>query len=368
MRKKTKVICAVTNDVNQDQRLQRICTTLIKNKFDVHLVGREDDRSRPLDNFKFPAIRLKCEAKKGVMFYVEYNYKLYKYLMETDFDIVNANDLDTILACSRAAKEKGKKLVFDSHEYFRLVPELQYRPVKRWIWHRMAKKYLKDSPYNYTVNYSIKNKLEEDYKIPFDVIHNFPYAKEALSYKLKHHPVRILYQGVLNKGRGLEILIEAMQHLSDMQLYIAGRGVLEPKLKKLISKYALNDRVKLFGFLSPRTLSKLTSVCDIGINILDPSSKSYYYSTANKFYDYIAAGIPTINMRFPEYEKIQSKHNVSFIIDNFSVDDIVSAIKKLAYNDKLYNTLSANAVRAHKELCWENEEMRLVNFYQQVSQ
>lgn len=366
MRKKTKIISAVTNDVNQDQRLQRICGSLKRFGYDVSIVGRQEDHSRPLDRFSFPAIRLKCEVRSGILFYLEYNYKLYKYLMNTDFDIVNANDLDTIIACSMAASKKSKKLVFDAHEYFRLVPELQYRPIKRWIWHTLAKIFLKNSEYNYTVNSSIKEQLEKDYNIPFDIVHNYPLMNHRIEKNSMRTPARILYQGVLNKGRGLSILVQSMAQIEHAELYIVGRGVLEPKLKSLIKKYDLDDRVKLFGFVSPATLPKLTNICDIGINILDPNSKSYYYSTANKFYDYMAAGIPTINMNFPEYEKLQKRYNVSVMLEEFSVDAIVTAIQSLLQNTSLYNTLCENAIEAHKDLNWETEEQNLDKFYKKV--
>ena len=83
----------------------------------------------------------------------------------------------------------------------------------------------------FTVNESLAQILGEKYDKQFAFIRNVPLAFT------ERHPVNkkpyILYQGALNKGRGLEVLIEAMQGVP-LELWIAGKGDLEAELKQLV--------------------------------------------------------------------------------------------------------------------------------------
>ena len=63
--KKTRIICTVTNDLNYDQRMIRICSTLVEAGYDVTLVGFIRKHSKPLTNKPFKQVRLPIVAEKG---------------------------------------------------------------------------------------------------------------------------------------------------------------------------------------------------------------------------------------------------------------------------------------------------------------
>src|SRR5688572_4439375 len=113
-----KIIFAVTNDLTYDQRMQKICRSLVKAGYEVELVGRERDFSIALSEEPFQQTRLKCIFNKGKLFYVEYNLRLLFYLTFSQFEAACAIDLDTIVPVCIIGKLKGAKLVYDAHEYF----------------------------------------------------------------------------------------------------------------------------------------------------------------------------------------------------------------------------------------------------------
>ena len=76
-----RLILAVTNDLTYDQRMQRICSTLAAAGYDVTMVGRRLSHSRPLAQRGFRQKRLRCLINKGVLFYAEYNIRLFFYLL-----------------------------------------------------------------------------------------------------------------------------------------------------------------------------------------------------------------------------------------------------------------------------------------------
>lgn len=140
MAKGKKIICAVTNDLTYDQRMIRICTSLAEANYEVLLVGRKRTKSKPLNQKAFQQKRIYCFFEKGKFLYIEYNIRLFFFLLFQSFDVVNATDLDTILPCLYASKLKRKARVYDAHELFCEMEEIISRPSIYAIWKAIEKK------------------------------------------------------------------------------------------------------------------------------------------------------------------------------------------------------------------------------------
>lgn len=217
-----KIICTVTNDLVFDQRMQRICTTLAQNNFNVELVGRVSHNSKPLEKLAFSQKRLNCFFNKGFLFYAEFNIRLFIYLLFADADIICGCDLDTLPAAVFAAKLKRKKVVYDAHEYFPESPELIGRPMKQNVWRLIEKLLVPRVDALYTVTNSIAQIFNKKYKVDCKLIRNLPFKNNS---QISNHTSQILlYQGAVNLGRGLNEMLLAMLKIDDMPFYIAGDG------------------------------------------------------------------------------------------------------------------------------------------------
>jgi glycosyltransferase involved in cell wall biosynthesis len=100
---------------------------------------------------------------------------------------------------------------------------------------------------------------------------------------------------------------------------------------------------------------------------LKKESLSYYYSLANKFFDYIHAGVPQITIDFPEYRLLNDQYNVAILCD-LDKEQIKRGLKKLSEDQNFYNVLKENTRKAAGELNWQKESMRLLEFYKKVSE
>jgi len=360
------IICTVTNDLTYDQRMIRICTTLAQAGYRVRLVGRDRPDSKPLVDRAFEQKRLRCRFERGKLFYFEYNIRLFFYLLVAKFDAVCAVDLDTILPGLLVAKSRGRACIYDAHEYFTETPEVECRPAIKRIWEAVAAFAIPRVDAAYTVGEGLAEIFEQRYGKPFSVIRNVPFGQEAIAQPDPAKPPVILYQGVLNEGRGLEQVIRAMQQIKGAELWLAGEGDLSAALRQMVTALDLQSRVKLLGYLQPEALREVTLQASIGLNLLENRGLSYYYSLANKAFDYIQAGLPSIHMNFPEYHKINADFEVFYLLADLEVATIVNAIHMLWHDEQLYQKIRANCLVAKDVFVWEKEEKRLIELYQKL--
>jgi glycosyltransferase involved in cell wall biosynthesis len=348
--------------------MHRICTTLSKAGYEVALIGRKRPFSIPLKPAPYIQHRISCFFENGKFFYIEFNIRLFFYLLFKSFDIVNANDLDTVLPCYFASKLKGKDCVYDAHEYFTEVPEVLHRPFTKKLWEMLERFVVPRLKHCYTVSESIALLFQEKYNTSFHIIRNVPVLNsnsEVLYEYIEEHERYIIYQGALNQGRGLEALIEAMQWV-DCHLVLVGEGDLSEELRRLAQKYKVKSKVKFMGYIEPTKLPTITAKAYLGINVSDNLGLSYYYSLNNKCFDYIHAGIPSVTNNFPEYQKINEKYAVAVLTD-LNAKNIASAVNLLLNDKPLYNKLRANCILAREEYNWQKEEQKLLKIYSSVA-
>ncbi|MFZ4635214.1 MAG: glycosyltransferase family 4 protein [Saprospiraceae bacterium] len=355
-----RILLTVTNDLTYDQRMQRIATTLSQAGYDVALVGRERPQSAPLEDRLFGQYRLHCLFNTGFAFYAEYNLRLLAHLMRTPFDAVGVVDLDTLPAGTLASLWRRKVRVFDAHEYFTEVPEVVHRPVVKAFWELVAKSFLPFFKHAYTVGTSLAELFTQQYGIPFAVVRNVPEAKPLPEKPLKADPPVLLYQGALNEGRGIEVLLQAMTMLEGFELWLVGEGDLSDALRRMANELGVGDRVRFLGWVKPSELSALTETAWLGLNLLENRGLSYYYSLANKYFDCVQACVPVLTMDFPEYRALQQQHPVAVLLSDLHADAVVQAVLHLKENPEAYNALVAAAQNARLEWIWEKEEAVLL--------
>lgn len=355
----------VTNDLVHDRRMQRICRSLTDAGFNVTLIGRRYDNSPELPPFPFQTVRLKHFFRSGKLFYLEYQIRLLFHLLRSRHDMYCAIDLDSIIPVSIAGWIYRAHRIFDAHEHFTEVPELTGRPLARWIWSRIGKTCIPRMDLAYTVGPALADVLHNEYDFPFGVIRNLPVKQFATD--LPSREARILwYHGALNMGRGLEVTIRAMEYLPDYEFWIAGEGDLSASLRELTKSLDLEKRVKFLGWVAPSELMHYAARSSIGLNLLDATSQSYFYSLANKAFDYIQARLPAVHMHFPEYEQLQKAGPVGILVPELTVRALVQAVRDLEAN-AYYRTCQNGCERLAQHLTWEEEEKTLLNWYRELA-
>jgi len=355
-----RVIVSVTNDLVTDQRVSKVCSSLVKNNFEVLLIGRKLYNSPPLVR-NYPTKRFQLFFKTGFLFYAEYNLKLFLYLLCTRKDILVANDLDTLLPNYLVGKFQRKKVVFDSHELFSEIPELIYRPNVKKIWTSLESWLIPNLKNKYTVCNSIRDFYKEKYDTNFETIKNLPNKKDLIK---GHFPFEtnekkvILYQGAINVGRGLEVLIEAMSFLEEHLLVIIGDGDIYEDLTKRVLMQNLNRKVFLLGRIAPKELQYLTPLANLGISLEEDLGLNYRFALPNKIFDYIQGEVPILVSNLPEMKAVVLRHKVGEVVQDRDPKKLSNQIRKILEKDFTEELKLAKTV-----LTWEQQEEKLLAIF-----
>lgn len=370
---KRKVIVSVINDLVTDQRVTRTCSVLFELNYDVLLIGRKQKKSKPLEKRDYDCKRMKLLFEQGPQFYFFFNIRLFFVLLFTKADALLANDLDTLLPNYLVSKIKGIPLIYDSHEIFCEVPELQNNSTKKRIWEFIEKKIVPKLKKCVTVNESIASYFSKKYNTPFIYVRNIPDYNKITAIKTRQElnlPIGkkiVILQGAgINVQRGAEELVESFKYLNDNYLLlIIGSGDVIDLLKENCVKFELNSKIKFIDKIPASELRHFTANANLGITIDKDTNMNYHFSLPNKVFDYIHAGIPILATKLPEIQNIITKYNIGIFIDNHNPNHIAEKINEII-NSPNYLEYKSNTVIASVENNWKAEKQKLVELINEM--
>lgn len=293
---------------------------------------------------------------RGPLFYSCFNVRLFFTLLVVKKPaLMISNDLDTLPANFLAARLRAVPLIYDSHELFTQVPELINRKTIQTIWKWIEHLILPRLRYALTVNYSLATIYRRLHGTRFRVVRNVPERIEMTPRKgSREEKQRIIYQGSLNVGRGLELLVDAMQYLPDAIFLLVGSGDIENQLKERVVQRKVEDRVEFRGRVLPENLTEITLQADLGISLEEDLGLNYRYALPNKLFDYIQCRVPVLCSALPEMSRIVDAYGIGVSTSEREPEKIAGIIRYML-KERSRGVWMDALDRAARELCWENE-------------
>ncbi len=367
-----QVVVSVINDLSTDQRVHKVCTTLHKMGFKVLLVGRKQRKSIPLSGRAYATKRMFLFFEKGPFFYLEFQLRLFLFLLFKKSDVLVSNDLDTLFPNYLISKIKKSDLVYDTHELFCEVPELKNSPFKRNVWKKIEHFIFPKLTDVFTVNDSIAKIYQQEYKIAIKVVRNIPLLSNQFQYKETskeqlaiplNKKILVLQGAGINIDRGAEEMVEAMQFVNDAVLLIIGGGDVIDVLKEMTIQLSLKDKILFVGKVPFEKLLQYTHHADIGLTLDKDTNINYKYSLPNKLFDYIHAGVPVIASDLIEIKNIIQTYQVGTCINNHDPIHIAEKINTILSDTNTLLDWKKNTKIAAEKLNWEIEERQLIEVY-----
>ena len=352
-----RIIVTVSNDLVTDQRVHKMCCTLIEMGYDLLLIGRKHGSQETLYR-DYATKRISMLFHRGFLFYAELNFRLFFLLLFTKKEMLFSNDLDTLIPNYFVAKLQRKELIFDSHELFSEIPELKHRKLIKQFWLTIERWILPKLTKVITVSDAIKKHYKNLYGIEAVVIRNLPLEKsvhqQSFPFPTENKNI-ILYQGAVNIGRGIELMLETIKLLDNCVLVIIGTGDIIEVLKQKVSSQTLENKVRFMGKVLPKDLKQFTPNATIGLSLEEDIGLNYRYALPNKLFDYIQAEVPVIVADLPEMKKLVETYQVGEILWERSPKSLAKLILKV-----ISNNYTIALQKAKRELTWIKEKDKLI--------
>jgi glycosyltransferase involved in cell wall biosynthesis len=205
-----------------------------------------------------------------------------------------------------------------------------------------------------------RNRILDSYNhLKSEVIYNTPKLSDYnfKRFKVEKEFKQISYHGFLNNERNFEIFLDAYNSSKlNLDLELWGDG---PSYEKLKANNKSNQ-VKLYGKYNHPELKEIIKSCDIGI--LPYKIDNHINNTiSNKFFDYMANGIPIICSPAIPMKNIIDKHKLGLYFNLKTKIDVSNMINELSQIN--LKELGENGYNTFKNIYnWEEDEKKLLKF------
>ncbi|UXD87947.1 glycosyltransferase [Thalassolituus hydrocarboniclasticus] len=200
-------------------------------------------------------------------------------------------------------------------------------------------------------------------------VKNYPILDEFLDLPvIKEGEKVICYIGSINVERGIVELMDALGVLGPEYKLILCGTFDSPNTERLVNSHCCWSQVDFRGMLGREGVRKALSESNVGMVTLHPSPNQVE-ALPIKLFEYMAAGVPVIASNFPLWETIVNESSCGKVVDPYSVDEIVDAIKSICGNVGLARSYGESGRAAvMQKYSWESEEKKLLEFYKDIIQ
>jgi glycosyltransferase involved in cell wall biosynthesis len=183
--------------------------------------------------------------------------------------------------------------------------------------------------------------------------------------------LRCVFTGAHGQANGLDAVLDAAKVLlergrKDIHLIFVGDGKLKPRLLER-KKLECLDNCLFFDRLPKDQLNEVMAQTDTGLMILANYPAFYFGTSPNKFFDYIASGLPVLN-NYPGWlAELINENACGVTVPPQRADLFGDALEKLADNPSLRVKMGENARNlAEKSFARKLLAGRFVDFLETV--
>lgn len=325
--------------------------------------------------FKRAGRRLLLIPHKPLMF-LDYYWRSYRLVRADPPEALHAHDLNTLPVAAALAGRLRLPLTYDAHELYPEISTLSEREAATWRF--LERRLVGRADHVLTVCDSIAAELERRYRTrrptvllncpagggsngrPDDRATDDPIGSEA------DEPI-VLYQGGFAPHRGLETLVRSAHGLERGRIVLMGWGRLEDELRELIASEGLGERVTIAPPVPPAEVVSSATGAAVGVIPYEPVGLNNTYTTPNKLFDYMAAGLPVVASRLPELIRFVEQGEMGLAFTPGDPTALATALNEVLADPERYAQMRARAREAGRRYTWERESPKLLALYERTN-
>lgn len=390
MKRVLKICCGTWKNASRDKRELSVCRELGMETL-VMAKGEPGDsfRESKVDGYK--VYRFSTRPLGTARQFTPLNQVLSLFIWgwkarKFHADVISGHDLPGLFVgyLSNLGNRHKAKLVYDSHE-FELGRNAKRSRFQVWCIKQMERFLIKRSVFTIIVNDSVADEVQRIYRLkdrPVVARNMPPYweldpaetARVRAGFleklNLPEKAFLVMYHGWLYRNRGIENLLRAVARTPGTAAIILGNATepdYEASLRTLAGELGIADRVLFHPAVPVEVLRSYVGAADVELaTVIGSTSKSYYLSLPNKFFEAVQGLTPLIASDFPEMGKIIRQYEIGLPVNPENVEEIATAIRRLKDDREFYAACKENLKRAKKDLCWEKEQAALKEAYRRI--
>lgn len=351
IKKKILVICFT--DTRFDARVARQLDFL-KDEYNITFTGHGTHIESGIEFVKIPKPPLALKDKAIIAgflltrqyskaYWYQYPYKyLLKKIKPASFDLILANDVESLPLAFFLAKESGTKILYDAHEYSprQFEDRLYWRIFFQNYTTNLCKKYIPQVNGMFTVCDGLAKEYQKEFSVLPDVLTNAPEYHDLKPSPTPPDKIRLVHHGIVNMSRKLENMIEMMGSLDERFSLDIMVKTTPSSSKKTLDYFEglkrMAEDTKRVKFIPPVTTKEVVpsiNKYDMGIFILEPINFNYTNALPNKLFDFVQARLGIAISPSVEMKKVVQKYDLGIIGDDFSAASLGKKLNALSQED-----------------------------------
>lgn len=370
MESRKKILIIVFSNLRHDARVKRQISFLSAD-YSVSIVcfdGEEMEGVRMIRIAQTP-LTLTRKMISGIFlflgFYETGHRMLHDYahiartLYDETFDLVIANDVETLPLAFMASA--NQKVLLDAHEYAprHFEDRLWWRVFFKGMNNFLCRKYIPRLSGMMTIGEGLAKEYERNFGTRPVVITNATSYHELEPSDTTPGQIRLVYHGIANPSRRIELMVEMMKHLDDrfrLDLILMTSEFASGNTKRYIwnlnEAIKTDERIRILPQLASNEVVTFINNYDVGVFLLPPVNFNYANTLPNKLFEYIQARLAIAVGPTPEMAAVVRKYNNGVVAEDFNPTSLAAKLSGLDTDTLM--AFKRRSGSAAKELSAEN--------------
>ena len=298
---------------------------------------------------------------------------IYHEALKVDADIYHAHET-VLLPFLLKLKRKGKKVIYDSHEFtVGAIKEKAYipkpiRPVVKFVYELYQNFVCRRIDAVVTATPNITDYFKKAGCKRVIAVCNFPLLKGQF-IEPNYHSRAVSFAGGLQAQWNHETVITLLADMNDVKYFLCGR-IHDKNYFENLKKITGWVNVDFKGKIPFEEVANLLRSSAVGLALLTPSRNTDWQNgnMANtKIFEEMMAGLPVVCTDFVRWKEFVEGYDCGICVSPYNPDQIKKAIQTLVDNPELARKKGLNGRRAVEEkFNWGSEEKKLLALYKEI--